>query len=106
MRHEDGRLVAEDAAHAVLEDVVRRVVVDRRQRVVEQHEVAAVVRRARDVEALALAARKVDAAQAGLGGGGLGGLFLGVRWDCFFLKCRRAALRSSYKNSPPGALRE
>ena len=90
----------------MLEDVVRRVVVDRRQRVVEQHEVAAVVRRARDVEALALAARKVDAAQAGLGGGGLGGLFLGVRWDCFFLKCRRAALRSSYKNSPPGALRE
>lgn len=37
VRDEDGRLVAEDALDAVLKDVLRGVVVDGAQRVVQQH---------------------------------------------------------------------
>ena len=62
-----GGLLAEQAAHALLKDVLRGVVVHSGQGVVEQDEVARDVGGARKVEALALAARQVDAAQAGLG---------------------------------------
>ena len=66
MRHQHGGLVAEHAAHAVLKDVVGGVVVHSRQGVVQQHQVAVKVGAAGQVEALALAARQVDAAQARL----------------------------------------
>ncbi len=66
MGDQHGGLVAEDAPDAVLKDVVRGVVVHGRQSVVQQHQVAAKVGGAGQVQALALAAGQVDAAQAGL----------------------------------------
>ena len=71
--HQDGGLLAEQAPDAVLKDVLRGVVVDGRQGVVQQDQVAAAVGSARQVEALALATGQVDAAQAGLQGWGGGG---------------------------------
>ncbi len=65
VRDEHDGLVAEQALDAVVEDVVRRVVVHGRQRVVQQHQVALGVGAAGQVDALPLAAAEVDAADAG-----------------------------------------
>mmetsp|Transcript_17442 Transcript_17442/g.43894 ORF Transcript_17442/g.43894 Transcript_17442/m.43894 type:complete len:940 (-) Transcript_17442:126-2945(-) len=64
---QDHSLVAHQAAQAVAKDVVGGVVVHGGQRVVQQHQVGLGVGGAREVQALALAARQVDAAQASHG---------------------------------------
>ncbi len=63
---QDGGLVGKHVLDAVLEDVLGGVVVHGGQGVVKQHQVAVEVGAAGQVQALALAARQVDAAQASL----------------------------------------
>jgi hypothetical protein len=62
MCNQDDGLVRQRVNQQVVKDVVRCVVVDRRQRVVKQEELAVEVGSAGQVQALALAARQVDAA--------------------------------------------
>ncbi len=57
---QDGGLVSKDTLDAVLKDVLGGVVVDGREGVVEQHEVAVKVGATGEVETLALATRQVD----------------------------------------------
>ena len=66
MRHKDYGFVPEGALDAVLEDMLRSVVVDGREGVVEQHDIAAKVGTARKVKTLALSTRQVDATQTSL----------------------------------------
>jgi len=67
VRDEHDGLVGGVLLEAVFKDVLRRVVVDRGQGVVEQVDVAVEVGRAGEVEALALATRQVNATQTSLG---------------------------------------
>ena len=63
---QNGGLVGKAVLHAVLEDVLGGVVVHGRESVVQEHHIATIVGAAGKVETLALAARQVDATQAGL----------------------------------------
>ena len=64
VRHQHDRLVGEESLDACVKDVVRSVVVHGRHSVVQQHQVSGRVGAAGQVDALALAAREVDAPDA------------------------------------------
>ena len=72
--HKHHSLVAEGVLDAVLKDVLGCVVVNGREGIVQQHQVATEVGTAGQVEALTLTSRQVDSAQTSLPQQGLHGV--------------------------------